>query len=358
MEIFKDLLVVELASVLAGPAAGLFFAELGAKVIKVENSTTGGDMTRNWRLPTESKTTKESSYYCSVNWNKQVLSLDFSQDSDRQQVISICKKADIVISNYKKESAIKFGLSYEQLKIENPKLIYAQLNSYSETDNTPAFDIVMQAETGFLHMTGEADRAPVRMPVALIDIMAGHQLKEGILCALLQRERTGKGSYLSVSLFESAVASLANQATNWLMEAQIPQRMGAQHPNIAPYGDMFQTADNQAIVLAVGTENQFQKLCNCLNINDLIINNDFNNNASRVMNRVELNDILAKAFLNFDKNVILPILKNSGVPCGSINDMKAVFEMPETQHLILEDTLSDGQLARRVKTKIFEIKTE
>lgn len=355
MEIFKELIVVELASVLAGPAVGLFFAELGAKVIKVENKTTNGDVTRNWKLPNEPTNSSISSYYCSVNWNKETLLLDLSQDTDKQQVINIIKDADIVVSNFKKESATQLGMDYEQLSALNEKLIYAQLNSYHEQDNTPAFDVVLQAETGFLYMNGEPERPPVKMPVALIDILAAHQLKEGILCALWQRERTQKGAYIHVSLFDSAVASLANQATNWLMCNHIPQRMGALHPNIAPYGDTFYTADNQAIVLAVGTEKQFVILCKCLDIDDISNNTLYNTNAQRVKNRTALNEILTDAFLKLKKSDILPLLKAKGVPCGSINNLKDVFEIPQAQSLILEDTLPDGRIGKRVKTVVFSI---
>ena len=267
--LFKNLKVVELASVLAGPAVGMFFAELGAEVIKIENATTGGDVTRKWKLPTESPNASQSAYYSSVNWNKQTIFADLTTETDQTKIHDLIKTADIIISNFNHQSAQKLKMDYDTLQKINPKLIFAQLTAYGENDDTPAFDVVLQAEAGFMYMNGEAEREAVKMPVALIDLLAAHQLKEGILVALLQRQQTGKGSFVTASLVESAISSLANQATNWLMGNHIPQRMGTMHPNIAPYGDVFYTADDKPIVLAVGTERQFENLCAVLNISEI-----------------------------------------------------------------------------------------
>ena len=354
-QIFKGLKVIELASVLAGPAVGMFFAELGAEVIKIENKSTGGDVTRRWKLPTENKDGFHSAYFCSVNWHKQILLKDLRQDADRMEVIDLIRNADIVISNFKPSSAKKMGMDYDSLHAINKKLIYAELTSYGKNDESPAFDIVMQAEAGFLYMCGEPDRNPVRMPVALIDLLAAHQLKEGILVALLKKERTGKGSLVTTSLLESALSSLANQATNWLMGNTIPQRMGSQHPNIAPYGDVFFTKDNLPLVLAIGTEKQFQSLCEVLHISHLPKDKRFSINTLRVKNRVALEEILAEAIINFDRNPLLNTLKKSGVPAGSIRNMKEVFELNQAREMILEETLEDGSLTQRVKTVAFEI---
>ena len=197
----KGLKVIELASVLAGPAVAMFFAELGAEVTKIENKKTNGDITRNWKLPTEDPNASISAYYCAVNWNKKVLFLDLTDKSDRNHLISLIKEADILISNFKLSSAKRMALDYEELSKVNPRLIYAQLTGYGGESSRPAFDIVLQAEAGFLFMNGEPGGKPVRMPVALIDLLAAHQLKEGILLALLQRSQTGRGSLVSTSLF-------------------------------------------------------------------------------------------------------------------------------------------------------------
>jgi crotonobetainyl-CoA:carnitine CoA-transferase CaiB-like acyl-CoA transferase len=235
---FKNLKVVELASVLAGPLTGTFFAELGAKVVKIENKLTQGDVTRTWKLPTESKENSVSAYYSAANYSKESLFLNVKDSSDYELLIEHIKDADIVISNYKPSTARKLKLDYKDLKPYNPSLIYAELTGFGGDDSRPAFDVVLQAETGFMYMNGEPHRNPVKMPVALIDVLAAHHMKEAILCALINKLKTGEGQHISMSLYECALASLANQATNWLMEGHIPQPMGTQHPNIAPYGDM------------------------------------------------------------------------------------------------------------------------
>lgn len=356
MQIFKNLKVIELASVLAGPAVGMFFAELGAEVIKIENATTGGDVTRKWKLPTENPKASQSAYYASVNWNKQTIFADLGTEIDQNKIHDLIKTADIVISNFNKKSAQKLKMDYETLKAINPKLIFAQLTAYGETDDTPAFDVVLQAEAGFLYMNGEAEREPVKMPVALIDLLAAHQLKEGVLVALLQREQTGKGGFVTVSLVDSAIASLANQATNWLMAKHIPQRMGTMHPNIAPYGDVFYTADDKPIVLAVGTERQFENLCSVLELSELVINKKYGTNAARVRNRDLLKSILAKAIIKYERSDILQQLKTKKVPVGSIRNMEEVFETETAKQMILRETLPDGTVTERVRTVVFEIK--
>ncbi|MDF2452610.1 MAG: CoA transferase [Bacteroidota bacterium] len=215
---FSDLIVIELAGVLAGPSAGLFFAELGARVIKVENPKTGGDVTRSWKLHAENTNDKESAYYWSINAGKEVVFLDLTEENDRQQFCSLVSTADILISNYKLGDDVKLKVDYPTLRKLNPRLIYASINGFGKTNPRTAYDLILQAESGFMFMNGEKNAAPLKMPVALIDILAGHQLKEGILIALLERYKTQKGSEISVSLYDTAVASLANQATNWLID--------------------------------------------------------------------------------------------------------------------------------------------
>lgn len=353
-EFFKDLKVVELASVLAGPAVGMFFAELGAQVIKIENKTTGGDVTRSWKVPSEASNTDYSAYYCSVNWGKEVQFLDLENQADQALVHDLVQEADIVISNFRQTSAQRMRMDYDTLKTLNPQLIFGQITGFGEADDRVAFDVVLQAEAGFLYMTGEPAGAPVKMPVALIDLMAAHQLKEGILVALLRREKLAKGSYVTVSLLEAAVASLANQATNWLMAGHIPQRMGTQHPNIAPYGDIFATKDAKHIVVAAGTERQFQKMCLCLHASELSENELFKSNALRVQHRKMLVEKLQPLFQQFDSEQLLSEFHAQGVPAASIRNMQEVFEIPLAQSMILEEKMPDGNISRRVKTVTFK----
>lgn len=333
----------------------MFFAELGARVIKIENKAQGGDITRKWKLPDEDPLSSNSAYYSSVNWRKQTVFLDLEVASDRAEALELIRETDIVIANFREGSAARFGVDYPSLAALNPGLIYAQIHGFGRDDPRPAFDVVMQAETGYLSMTGEKGRDPVKMPVALIDILAAHQLKEGILIALLRRERSGSGALVSVSLWDAAIASLANQASNWLMARHIPQPMGSLHPNIAPYGEIFYCADGKALVLAVGTDRHFVLLCQCLGLPELAARPDFAENTSRVRNRSDLQDALRPAFGRFSREEIMRRLDESAVPAGRIRNLEEVFESAETKDLILTESLPDGTITKRVKTAVFHI---
>jgi crotonobetainyl-CoA:carnitine CoA-transferase CaiB-like acyl-CoA transferase len=357
-DIFSGIKVVEFASVLAGPAVGMFFAELGAEVIKIENAKTGGDITRSWKLPSEDPSGELSAYFAAVNWGKQHLFFDLTDPAQQQRARESALEADVVISNFRPSVAAKFGLDGDTLRRLQPRLIYAHLHAFADPeDESPAFDIVLQGEAGFLYMCGEPERPPVRMPVALIDLLAAHQLKEAILIALWQRERSGEGAFVQTSLMESALASLANQATNYLMAGHVPQRMGAQHPNIAPYGDMFTCADGQSILLAVGTERQFQLLCECLSLPHLPEQPAFRDNAARVRHRAELNSLLAGVFVNRPLEAWMEDFKKTGVPAGRIRDMRSVFALPIAKKMILEEQVGAVN-TRRVRTVAFQIKSK
>jgi crotonobetainyl-CoA:carnitine CoA-transferase CaiB-like acyl-CoA transferase len=347
---FNDLKVIELANVLAGPAVGMFFAELGAKVIKVENKHSGGDVTRQWKLPSEDHGKNTSAYFCSVNWNKEHLFFDLAQKEDRQKVYELVKDADIVISNYKQGDAEKLGMDHATLSALNSKLIYGHITGFGANSDRVAFDLVLQAEAGFMAMNGTAGSGPVKMPVALIDLLAAHQMKEALLVGLLKRERTGKGGCYTVSLFDSAVASLANQASNWLMAGHLPKREGSLHPNIAPYGETFTTKDNKQIVLAVGSNTQFHSLCMVLNGASIINDPKFANNSMRVKHRRELANLLAPLVKNSDRADLLERLERKGVPAGAIRDLDEVFSLPAARRLVLES--GDGE--RRVRTVVFQ----
>jgi crotonobetainyl-CoA:carnitine CoA-transferase CaiB-like acyl-CoA transferase len=355
-QIFQGLKVIELSSVLAGPAVGMFFAELGAEVIKVENKTTGGDTTRHWKMPSEDPANPDSAYFYSVNWGKQHVFLDLTQAADRQQLMHWLKDADVVISNFKKGGAAKLGLDCVSLAQWNPRLIYASISAYGEDDLRPGFDVAIQAETGWMHMNGESGGPPVKMPVALMDLLAAHQLKEGILVALLQRERTGRGCEVTVSLFDAGVASLANQATNWLNLGHLPQRLGSRHPNIAPYGEVFKTQDEKMLIVSAGTEQQFRALCHLLDASQIAENEYFATNALRLENRDELAAQLQAAFRCFDSQTILERCHAAQVPVAPIRNLQEVFDLPAAQDLVLEEVTKSGSVSKRVRTAVFKIK--
>ena len=344
---FKNLKVVELAGVLAGPLTGTFFAELGAKVIKIENKLTDGDVTRTWKLPTESKERPVSAYYSAANFSKESLLLNITDSLDYELLINHIKDADIVITNYKPGTARKLKLGYNDLKPYNPSLIYAELTGFGDHDSRPAFDVVLQAETGFMFMNGEPNRNPVKMPVALIDLLAAHHLKEAILCAIINKLHTGKGKHIKISLYESALASLANQATNWLMEAHIPQPMGTQHPNIAPYGDMYKTKDGKLLVLAVGADTQFKKLCILLGIEF----NEFETNTLRVAKREALNRKISDCIVQKTARYWVSSLEQRNIPYGIVKNMQEVFKDKKAKKMLLHEVI-EGIETVRVKTAL------
>lgn len=352
---FQGLKVIELASVLAGPAVGMFFAELGASVIKVENARTGGDVTRIWKLPQEDADSPSSAYFFSVNWGKEHVFLDLRQADDLAQLLGWVAEADLVISNFKAGSAEKMGLDAVSLRKLNPRLIYASISAYGKNDPRPGFDVAMQAETGWVFMNGVPGGQPCKLPVALIDLLSAHQLKEGILVALLHRERTGEGSEVHVSLFDTAIASLANQAANYLNLGQVPQRMGSLHPNIAPYGEIFLTKDGQPLLLSTGTDKHFQSLCECLGVKELPFDERFSTNALRLANRTALQLILKNAFAQQPAALLLDSFLERKVPVSPIRNLAEVFELTEAQGLVLEEGIECGKTSKRVRTAVFEI---
>lgn len=353
--IFKDLKIIELASVLAGPAVGMFFAELGADVIKIENRSRGGDMTRSWKLPSEDKETQVSAYFSSVNYKKEYLSIDLSDLIERDQVYKLIENADILICNFKRGSDKKLGMDYSILSKKNPKLIYASIEGFTSNPNKVAFDMVLQAETGFMGMNGYPNQLPAKLPVALIDILAAHQLKEAILIALIQRSKSNEGCLVSVSLEEAALSSLANQASNYLMEGFVPQRIGSLHPNIAPYGEIFQTKDGKQIVVAIGTNGQFKSLCSILNCKELIEDKRFLKNTDRVENRKALKSILDPFFSKVELSKLLSFCEKDKIPIGEIKNLKQVMENPVAQEMILEEKI-EGKDTKRLRTVAFHMR--
>ncbi|WP_162427212.1 CaiB/BaiF CoA transferase family protein [Pontibacter pudoricolor] len=332
----ENMLVLELASVLAGPSVGQFFAELGARVIKIENAATNGDVTRRWKLKSEPADTDTPAYFCAANWGKESLPLNLSQQNDLEQLYSLVKQADIIIASYKPGDAEKLQVDYKTLQTINPALIYGHLTGYGPEEDRAGYDAVIQAETGFMYLNGEPDGGPTKLPVALMDILAAHQLKEGLLVALLKREQTGQGQYVQVSLVQAAVSALANQATNWLVAGQNPQRMGSEHPSIVPYGTVFTTQDNKQLVLAIGDDRQFERLCNVLGAPETAQDTKFKTNYSRVQNRKELNELLRELIAKQNQQQLLNTLHKLHVPAGAVNSVADVFELPQARQLLLE----------------------
>lgn len=349
----KDIRVLELANVLAGPSVGVALAELGATVIKVENLLTHGDVTRTWKLPSEDKDTDISGYFSCVNWGKKSISIDISTEEGLNIIYSLTSVCDIVLVSYKPGDAEKLKVDHKTLSNWNNRIIYAQVTGYGLRNPRAGYDAIIQAESGFTFMNGEQDGQSAKMPVALTDILAGHQMKEAILLALFTRERTGKGSFVETSLIKSGVSALANQAANWLVGNTIPGRMGSDHPNIVPYGTIFYTSDKKPLVLAIGNNKQFADLCSILGDADLGKDERFSKNFYRVKNRIALNKILQKLIAGIDRATLIRKLDKKNVPAGGVFNMKEVFEQPEAAELLMEGIIDDGRPIKGLRTVAF-----
>ena len=331
---FEELVVFDLSTVLAGPSVATFFAELGAKVTKIEHPE-HGDVTRTWRIPGESQ--EVTSYFSSINYGKDYLCKDLSQTADFDWLMNELKRVDVLIMNFKPIDYTKFNLSKEALLAINPRLIIGSISGFGDDSDRIAYDLILQAETGFMSMNGEANHPPLKMPVALIDVLAAHHLKEGLLLALMKLQKTGKGSWVSVSLYNAAVASLVNQASAYLMNGLIPKQIGSLHPNIAPYGEVFTTKDDKLLTFAIGSNRQFKALCAVLNCAELADNFRYISNEERVRNRSNLSSELAPFVSRIEAETLEALCHEHHIPVGIIKSLDEVFSTPNATDLIRQE---------------------
>ncbi|MBP7243768.1 MAG: CoA transferase [Bacteroidia bacterium] len=350
----KGLKVIELATVLAGPAVGMFFAELGAEVIKIENKRTGGDPTRGWKSIHESKDDPASAYYHCVNWNKEIVFLDLAESSDRSHLSAFLQSADVLIVNFKEGDAEKFDLKSSVLLERYPSLIIGEIHGFDAEDRV-AYDAVLQAESGMMSINGNPGDDPLKLPLAFIDILAAHQLKEGVLLALWKREKSGSGAIVSTSLYQAALASLINQSSAYLNTNVVPSQLGSLHPNIAPYGEKVMSKDHQPILLAVGTDGQFRNLCKVLESQSLAKDIKFLTNADRVKNRIDLQSDLTTLFSKHDASVILSKLHQAKVPAAKIRKLDEVLNDSLAKEMVLEQVEPNGKISKRMATVAFKI---
>ncbi len=348
---FNNIKVLELSSVLAGPAVGMFFAELGARVLKIENKISNGDITRNWRVTGEDPTAV-SAYFSSVNYNKKYLLMDFTNPDQKKELKNLIKNSDIIITNFKDGDANKFGLAFEDCKKLNPKIIYAHIGGFFSSPKRVAFDVVLQAETGYISMTGSENNY-AKMPVAMIDVLAAHQIKEGILIAMLKQKNNGLAYKVSTTLEESALASLMNQSTNYLMAGHESYPIGTLHPNIAPYGDIINTKDGEKIILAIGTDKQFQNFCETVNI-DSKTKNLFKTNQERLEKRKEMMEIINKSTIKLSSKKLLYSFEENCIPYGKIKKLAEVLNSPLAKKMVLEEKI-ENQKTKRIKTVAFKL---
>ncbi|MEK9733528.1 MAG: CaiB/BaiF CoA-transferase family protein [Paracoccaceae bacterium] len=337
----EGLKVIELARILAGPWAGQTLGDLGAEVIKVEAPE--GDDTRQWGPPfVERENDKTASYFHSCNRGKSSVIVDFRTDEGKAVLIELVRDADILIENFKVGGLKKYGLDYENLAKVNPKLIYCSITGFGQTGpyaHRAGYDYIIQGMSGFMSITGEPDGAPQRAGVAITDIFTGVYATSAILAALHMRARTGKGQHIDMSLLDSAVCVMANQALNYLTTGNPPQRTGNYHPNLTPY-QVFECRDGH-IIIATGNDGQYQRLSDILGHPEMASAPEYLKNANRVENREDMIAKLSARTVLMSKGELLTACEAKGVPAGPINSMDEVFADPQVVHRQLQVNL-DG----------------
>jgi len=337
MGALSHLRVLDLSRVLAGPWSGQILADLGADVIKVERPGNGDD-TRSWGPPflrdARGENTSEAAYYLSANRNKRSVTIDFTQPEGQRLVRELAEKSDIVIENFKVGGLAAYGLDYQSLKALNPKLIYCSITGFGQTGpyaKRAGYDFMIQGLGGLMSLTGrpegEEGAGPVKVGVALTDILTGLYSTVAILAALAHRDQTGIGQHVDMALLDVQVACLANQAMNYLTTGTPPRRLGNAHPNIVPYQD-FPTADGD-FILTVGNDGQFRKFAEVAGQPQWADDPRFATNKLRVANRGELIPLIRQATVFKTTAEWVSQLETAGVPCGPINDLAQMFQDPQ-----------------------------
>ncbi len=327
----EGLKVVELARILAGPWAGQTLADLGAEVIKVEAPQ--GDDTRQWGPPfVEREGDKSASYFHGCNRGKASVAVDFRTPEGQARVRELVAGADILIENFKVGGLAKYGLDYASLSELNPRLIYCSITGFGQTGpyaHRAGYDYIIQGMSGLMSITGEPDGQPQRAGVAITDVFTGVYSVAGVLAALYQRERTGRGQHIDMALLDVAVSVTANQGLNYLTTGTPPGRTGNYHPNLTPY-QVFDCSDGH-IIIATGNDAQYQRLCHLLGLGWMAEHADYLKNADRVKNRPAMIALLMAETAKLTKAELLEGCESQGIPAGPINDMAEMFADPQVQ---------------------------
>jgi glutaryl-CoA transferase len=331
--------VLDLSRVLAGPWASQLLADLGADVVKIERPGSGDD-TRAWGPPWlkdgDGQATSESAYYLSANRNKRSLTVDLSHPDGQRLVRSLAVEADVLIENFKLGGLQQYGLDYASLKAANPRMIYCSITGFGQTGPyapRAGYDFLIQGMGGLMSLTGRPDgspgEGPLKVGVALTDVMTGLYATIAVLAALAYRERTGEGQYIDLALLDVQIACLANQAANYLVGGVVPTRMGNAHPNIVPYQD-FPTSDGHMII-TVGNDGQFASFCAALGRPEWALLERFATNPQRVRYREELIGLIREVTPGKTTDEWIAVMEAVGVPCGPINSLDRVFADPQVQ---------------------------
>ncbi|HTI49808.1 MAG TPA: CoA transferase, partial [Planctomycetaceae bacterium] len=308
--------MLDLSRILAGPYCTMLLGDLGADVIKVERPGLGDD-TRQWGPPFAAG---ESAYYLCCNRNKRGITLNFKSAEGRNLAARLAESADVLVENFLPGTLDQWGLGYDTLAVRNPRLIYCSISGFGQTgprSAEPGYDIMIQALSGVMSITGEPDGRPTKLGVAISDITAGLLASQAILASLYAREKTGRGERIDLALFDSTLSWLANVGQNYLVSGVVPGRQGTAHPNIVPY-QAFQAAD-ESLIIAVGNDSQFRRFCDILGRPDLAGDPRFATNAGRVEHRSELLPVLSSLIAHRPAAEWLAQLEAAEIPCGAVN---------------------------------------
>ncbi len=327
--------IFDLSRVLAGPSCTQLLGDLGADVIKIERPGVGDD-TRGWGPPfltgPDGEDTGESAYFLSTNRNKRSLTLDIAQPEGAALARQLIGGCDVLVENFKTGGLKKYGLAYEDLSDDNPGLIYCSITGFGQTGPyaaRPGYDFLIQGMGGIMSVTGQPDGEPMKVGVAIADLMTGMYASSAILAALHHREKTGRGQYIDLALLDTQVAWLANQGLNYLTSGVAPRRLGNEHPNIVPY-KVLPCADGH-FILAVGNDRQFQAFCKFAGAPELTEDARFQTNAARVRNRETLYELIADITQGMPQDAWVEGLTAAGVPCGPVNTIDQAFAHPQVQ---------------------------
>jgi crotonobetainyl-CoA:carnitine CoA-transferase CaiB-like acyl-CoA transferase len=328
--------VLDMSRILAGPWAGQMLADLGADVIKIERPGAGDD-TRQWGPPylrdKDGNNTDDAAYFFCANRGKQSVTVDITQPEGQEIIRQLASQCDVLIENYKVGGLAKYGLDYPSLQQLNPQLVYCSITGFGQTGpyaERPGYDFLIQGMAGLMSLTGEPDSqggSPVKVGVAVTDLLTGLYAANAIQGALLERNQSSLGQYIDLALLDVQVAALANQASNYLIGGEIPQRLGNTHPNIVPY-QAFATADGH-IILAVGNQGQFERLCQLLGKPDWLEDQRYQSNSARVENRQRLCTQISQLLEKRSSKDWLAALEQQQIPCGPINNLEQLFEDPQ-----------------------------
>jgi crotonobetainyl-CoA:carnitine CoA-transferase CaiB-like acyl-CoA transferase len=332
--------VLDLSRVMAGPWVGQMLADFGADVIKVERPGAGDD-TRGWGPPflkaTDGTETQESGYYLSVNRGKRSLTLNIDKPEGQAVVRKLAAGSDILLENFKLGTLARYGLGYDELSKINPRLIYCSITGFGQTGPLApkvAYDFLIQAMGGLMSVTGEADGrpggGPQKVGIPILDLMTGMYGSVAVLAALTSREVTGHGEFIDLAMLDVQAAVLSNQAMNYLLSGRTPRRQGNRHPNIMPQ-DVFKCRDGE-VVLAVGNDGQFAKMCVALGRPEIAADPRYIKNADRVRNMPELMALIAEIFAQWSRADLVDAMEKAGVPCGPINSIAEVFDQEQIKH--------------------------